>query len=185
MKSVTIIWCDWGDEDTSILQEMWKNLPASVTVKLVHLTKWDDMSEKIVELAIKDERDTLLFCGHGTGYGLLVPNNTGEYVIHEMNSILIKAETVIGIMCYGKDFAKRVGLNGLFSGMFISNIDEACNNGITTRSEEIQSSNKNFFKEIWKVLAGLTTCEECLERIKRLGENDQVSAFNAEEMEIL
>lgn len=121
MKSVTIIWCDWGDADTALLQEIWKNLPASVSVQLVHLTKWDDVSEKMAELAIKDESDTLLFCGHGTEHGLLAPRRLTEYVIHQENVGLIKAETVIGLTCYCKEFAKSVGLHGLFSGMFISN----------------------------------------------------------------
>lgn len=186
MKSVTIIWCDWGDSDTALLQEIWKNLPASVSVQLVHLTRWDDVSEKIVELAIKDESDTLLFCGHGTEHGLLAPRRLTEYVIHQENAGLIKAETVIGLTCYGKEFAKSAGLHGLFSGMFISNYSEACDYAISNTSDaEIVESNRAFFVEFSKVLSGESSCEECLERIKSLKFRDPVSAFNAEEMEIL
>lgn len=185
-RSVTVIWCDWGDEDTSLCQLMWRDLPSGIRLQVVHVTEWNPVVEKSVELAVSNERDTLLFCGHGTEHGLLVPHSYGEYVLHEYNTHLIQAETVIGITCYGAEFAESVGLHGLFSSMFISNIDEAVTIGIqNTSTDEIHESNRAFLIEISRFISGETSMEACLEQLQRLGWRDGVSAFNAEGMRIL
>ena len=186
MKSVTIIWCDWGDQDTALCQKMWQDLPSSVSVNLVHITEWNHTVERVMEMAIQAEGDTLLFCGHGTPHGLLVPKNFGEYVLHQYNVKDIKAKTVLGVTCYAKEFAENVGLHGLFSSMFISNIDEATTIGIdNTSSSEIEQSNTSFYFTINKILSGLLSLDEALKEIQKLGWKDAVSSFNAAGFEIL
>lgn len=186
MKSVTIIWCDWGDEDTSRLPELWKNIDAETKMHIVHVTERSEAMEEAVNSAISSESDTLLFCGHGTGYGLLFPNCISTYIIHENNAKLIKAKNVIGLTCYGAEFAQRAGLHGLFTSMFISNYNEAITEGINeTSGEQIAESNLKFFAEFSKALSGESSFEECVSRIQALGEQDPVSKFNSEGVQIL
>lgn len=184
-RSITVIWCDWGDNDTFILDLMWKNLPENVKVNVVHITEWNSVMEKAVELAIKNETDTLLFCGHGTEYGLLAPKRFGIYVLHEENVFQIKANNVIGISCHCSEFAKLTGLHGFFSSMFISNVDEAEYYSVNATVEQVTRSNLDFFRLINRMLSGEIDNHECISMMEELGKDNPVSKFNAEGMEIL
>lgn len=81
--STTVIWTDWGDDDSIQLQRMWAGLDH---IQVVHATRWNGVMERTVDLAIADEKDTLLFCGHGSSYGLMAPKSLTEYAIHQMNT---------------------------------------------------------------------------------------------------
>lgn len=98
--------------------------------------------EKTIDLAIANEKDTLLFCGHGTPNSLLAPKTYGTYMIHQYNAGLIQAKNIIGVMCCSAEFAESVGLHGLFTSMFISNIDGAVNYSITTTQNETNFGNR-------------------------------------------
>lgn len=174
---MTIIWGDWYDSDTKMLKVLWEGIP---NVNLVHLTKkWNSVMEKAVDLAISNEKDTLLICGHGTEYGLLVPQSLTEYAVHQMNCGLIQAERVVGIMCYGAEFANRVGLHGLFSSMFISNVNEAVDNSIFTTRQTIHETNAAIFGIINGYLSKKLTLEECLYELRCEASSNEVAMFNA------
>ena len=50
--STTVIWCDWGDRDTAMLEQIWLGIP---DVNVVHITQWDEYAEKQVDEAIASE----------------------------------------------------------------------------------------------------------------------------------
>lgn len=180
---MTIIWADWGDSDTRKLQRLWEGVP---NVNLVHITKrWNSVMERAVDLAIANEKDTLLFCGHGSSYGLFVPNSLTEYAIHQMNANLIQAQRVVGIMCYGAEFAQRVGLHGLFSSMFISNVNEAVDYSIITTRDTIHSTNDVIFGIISEYLVGNLTDEECLYKLRCESSTNEVAMFNANSVQFV
>ena len=180
---MTIIWGDWYDSDTKMLKLLWEGIP---NVNIVHLTKkWNSVMEKAVDLAISNEKDTLLICGHGTEYGLLVPQSLTEYAVHRMNVGLIQAERVVGIMCYGAEFAKSVGLHGLFSSMFISNVNEAVDNSIFTTRETIHETNAVILGIINEYLANRITLDECLQKLQCETSANAVAEFNASGMQVV
>lgn len=181
---ITVIWCDWGDHDTAALQKIWQDV---TNIDVIHITQWNDVMETCVDLALKREDDTLLLCGHGTKFGLLAPNSISEYVIHDFNSSKIHARNVIGLFCHASSFAERNDLHGLFSSMFISNINEAVDYGVNSAGNEIDFCNDMVFDEITKVLQGTATLEECCSAIKTLGRtiNHHVMEFNADGMKLL
>ena len=79
------------------------------------------------------KHDRIIMLGHGTPIGLLsvgqFPDN-GSYVIDYSYSDLLSAKKGnIFIWCYADQFVKRNGLNGFFSGMFISEFGESFNLG--------------------------------------------------------
>lgn len=128
--SMTIIFSDFGDTDTQVLVNLWKNVP---DVNLIHVTRNSrNVKDKIFQ-ALVSEKDTLLFCGHGTSGGLLSPT-WGDLLLNEDNVRYIKAKRVIGIWCHAAQFAESVGLKGFFSSMFISNTHEARLEGCTKSS---------------------------------------------------
>lgn len=155
-RHVTVIWCDWGDEDTRSLETIWEGVN---DINLIHITEWNEDMEHTVNEAIRNEHDTLLVCGHGTGFGLLAPRSCSEYVIHSENVHDIVAENFVGLFCHATDFAEDYDLHGFFTGMFISNIDEAVNYSVETTLENIEDCNQLVFHNINEFLCGHITLE--------------------------
>ena len=92
---MTIIFSNFEDVDTLILTKLWEKFNNPIVVEVCRDT---ENYEDVVNQAIINETETLIFCGHGTKYGLLHPNLfSGEYLLHENNVSLIHAKRVIGI----------------------------------------------------------------------------------------
>lgn len=120
---MTIIYSNFGDRDTELLQNIWQDLHID---RYIEINYDSENYEAAIEEALIAEDDTLIICGHGTSYGLLHPNlNSGQYIIHENNVHLIHAQNVIGIWCWASAFAQTHHLQGFYTGMFISNLTEA------------------------------------------------------------
>lgn len=104
----------------------------------MHITEASTNSE--VQRAIRED-DTILMLGHGNQHGLFsVPDNDGVYrrfMVDGRHVQFLRDKTCIGIWCYANQFAERYRLHGLFSGMIISELQEAIDNGITATQEEI------------------------------------------------
>lgn len=66
-------------------------------------------------------------------------------------------------MCWGAEFAERVGLHGLFSSMFISNIDECVNMCVESNQMEIEETDKLILGVVSYVVKGDITMSECLD----------------------
>ncbi len=117
------------DDDCLTLSRIWENIP---NANVIEITPTSEDWEEIVDNAISNEEDTIIFCGHGTHYGLLYPNfERGEYILHENNVNLIKARNIICIWCNASFFTSEHNLHNSFaSSMFISNVGEAYDNCI-------------------------------------------------------
>ena len=104
----------------------------------VHIT--ETSTNSAVQRAIR-EADTVLMLGHGNKFGLFsVPDKDGVYrrfMVDGRYVQFLRDKTCIGIWCYANLFAEQYNLQGLFSGMIISELQEAIDNGITTTKEEI------------------------------------------------
>lgn len=136
---MTIIYSNFGDQDTQLLQLIWEGLNPDRIIEITHDT---EDYEDIIDEALMSENDTLIMCGHGTTQGLLHPNlDSGQYIIHENNVHLIHAQNVIGSWCYAADFAETQHLHGFFTGMFISNESEAEQHGITFAQSDYDDVN--------------------------------------------
>lgn len=139
---MTVIYSDFGDKDTKVLKNIWKDLDA----KVIHLTSKSNVTSYEIDKAIDDEKDTIIFCGHGDGFGCWSPctllgDTTPNvyhinYTVSPRNKHLLKGKKVIGIWCYASDFAKDYKVEGFFSYMFISNPREARYLGISEPSYE-------------------------------------------------
>jgi len=92
--------------------------------------------------------DTTMMLGHGNPYGLFSkPNRNGKYerfLITDRHVEFLRGKTCIGIWCYADQFAKRYGLTGFFTGMIISELQEAVDLNIPTTKEEIDRENVKF-----------------------------------------
>lgn len=141
---MTVIYSDFGDNDTRILQYLWNNLGAEVVSVKEH-------TQREIAEAIRNEEDTLLLCGHGTQRGLMHPR-FGYAVDDRMLRDNLNARNLIGIWCNASDFARYYGYKGFFSDMFISNRGEAEFNGITGYSDKKIWEDERLFCEKVNIL---------------------------------
>lgn len=92
--------------------------------------------------------NSVMMLGHGNQYGLFSrPNKKGKYdrfMITDRHVQFLRDKTCIGIWCFANLFAEKYGLSGLFSGMIVSEIDEATELHISTTKEEIDNEMYKF-----------------------------------------
>lgn len=124
--------------------------------------------------------ERVMLLGHGGPEGLYRREGEGYrcYVGRSMGYIL-RRHPVIGIWCHANVFAKRNGLHGLFSGMIVSEIEEAREYGIRTTEAELKAENGRFAA----TLRGLLDSGAPAGRIpglmrEAIGDGPAVRAFN-------
>ena len=102
--------------------------------------------------------DLVIMLGHGNQYGLFSkPNKNGKYdrfLITDRHVQFLRNKTCIGIWCHADQFAEKYGLHGLFSGMIISELQEALDYHIEATKEEIDIEMELFIRRL----------KDCLER---------------------
>ena len=92
--------------------------------------------------------NVIVMLGHGNEYGLFSkPNKKGKYerfMITDKHVQFLRDKTCIGIWCYANKFAEKYRLHGLFSGMIISESQEAIDLRIPATKEEIDREMEKF-----------------------------------------
>lgn len=114
-------------EDTSFLKKVYNGLTCKVL--------YNPGSRAEIVQALEQEHDLVLLMGHGTPQGLLNREMNGYCVDHSMADLL-KGKRCVGIWCYAVEFARREGLEGFFSSMFVSNATEAAYFGFDADDRE-------------------------------------------------
>lgn len=91
---------------------------------------------------------TIMMLGHGNEHGLFSkPDKKGKYdrlLVTDSHVQFLRGKTCIGIWCHADQFATNYGLHGLFSGMIISEMQEAIDWNIHTTQEEISVEMEKF-----------------------------------------
>lgn len=134
-----------------------------------------------VQKALRGD-STIMMLGHGNEYGLFSkPNKKGKYerfLITDRHVQFLRDKTCIGIWCHADRFAEKYGLQGLFSGMIISECQEAAGFSIPTTKEEID-------REMTKFACRLRDCidsyalQEIPIRMKQLDDvQSELTTFN-------
>lgn len=112
--------------------------------------------------AIINEKERIVFIGHGTEWGLLNQRLDGFIISSDMVQFL-RGKDIIGIWCNASGFADRYDLTGFFTSMFISNTNELVDCGFQTFDncdEEIERQNKLFASRINQLLMTNTPSRE-------------------------
>lgn len=130
----TIVHSNAGDTDTRVLAALWDGIPDA---RVLDVRPGTPSARRTVDVAIAEEDDTLVLCGHGSPQGLFDPGTMAPgadlaaiarnppYLVDATNAPSIRARRVVGVWCYAAAFAESVGLRGFFTGMFVSNPLEA------------------------------------------------------------
>lgn len=93
--------------------------------------------------------DRIIMLGHGNEFGL-VHNN--RYLIDSTYVYLLREKECVCIWCNADQFVKKYNLIGLYSGMIISEIDEAYLYSVRTSIDDIEKSNELFANVISKYI---------------------------------
>ena len=145
---MTVIWSNVGDNDTALLENIWKGIDG---VNVVELNKETENIDEAVMEAISAEDDTLIVAGHGSTRGLFDPCFRG-YAFSYPEVGFVKAKNVFCIWCNASDFCVENDFECLATSMFISNVGEAYMNSIYPDRETIDMCNLKFYAE----------CNHCL-----------------------
>ena len=100
-----------------------------------------------VQRAIRAD-NVIMMLGHGNEYSLFSKSDkNGDYrrfLITDRHVQFLRDKTCIGIWCYANKFAEKYRLHGLFTGMIISELQEAIDLGVPATKDEINKEMEKF-----------------------------------------
>lgn len=130
-----------------------------------------NVSRKHLKESIKSH-DRIVMLGHGSGEGLF---GFDKLVINSSLVYLLREKDCVCIWCNSDVFVEKYDLKGFYTGMIISEYEEAVMYSIPTNSQWISESNKDFALAIKDSIDD----ENMLENAKMLYEgNTSVVEFN-------
>jgi hypothetical protein len=134
----------------------------------------DNPSNKDLKILIKNH-DRIIMLGHGTQYGLI---GHKRLIIDSTLVYLLRDKVTVCIWCNADQFVKKYDLKGLYTGMIISEYDEAIYWAIhSPKSQDILDSNNLFATAISKVVdLDCNIVDSVLEVYK--GDNNPIIHFN-------
>jgi hypothetical protein len=163
------------DESTVFLKKIYEGIEDKIVID-------GYVAESELEGLI-DQCSTIILLGHGAPCGLI--GFEGGFVI---NSSLVPAlqrkgkDKCIFIWCFAQSFVSQYKLEGLCSGMFISEIGEADANEITATQDQIDKSNNYFAELLGSQLSAGASFGDCFQFVKthygQLALKCKVAAFN-------
>ena len=99
--------------------------------------------------------ERIMLLGHGSDNGLFwrkddtQPGFDGILVGHRHSFHLRRhGANLVAVFCHANMFATSNGLHGLFSGMIVTEMEEAAEYGITTSKEELERENVKLFRRL-------------------------------------
>jgi hypothetical protein len=99
--------------------------------------------------ALIKAHDRIIGLGHGSPSGLfnMSSNGFGSYVLGASEVEVLRGKELVSIWCHANQFMERHRLNGLYSGMFISEVSEARYYGLNEVTQaDVNESNDAFAK---------------------------------------
>jgi hypothetical protein len=130
-----------NDPTTKVLSQLYEQRE-DITARITEMS-----TNGVVQRAIRVD-NVIMMLGHGNEYGLFSkPEKNGYYkrfMITDKHVQFLRSKTCIGIWCHANLFAERYGLHGLFSGMIISELQEAIDYNIEVTKDMIDKEMEKF-----------------------------------------
>jgi len=166
------------DQTTDFLKPVYENVPLK-TVITGGVTR--------EELGVLIEsHDRIMMMGHGSPAGLLAVGQfpgAGLFIVdHRLMAVLEKKKNSIFIWCNADHFVEYYELDGFYSGMFVSEVQEATMMGLTDISQVLIDQSNDWFS----LAAGRhinepnpeTICEKVKREYSVLATTNPVAEFN-------
>jgi hypothetical protein len=127
--------------------------------------------------------------GHGSPNGLFNVSGIGEGVMVVDKSLVeeLRGKQLIAIWCHANLFIERHSLSALYSGMFISEVNEAFYCGVQSDQAMVNESNDTFAVLLGNMLTNTSmnlekTHDMVLESYEELGEVNAVAKYNSDRL---
>lgn len=111
----------------------------------------DNISTKILKKLIGDH-DRIIMLGHGDEKGLF---GFGYHLIDSRWVYLLRNKDLVCIWCNADKFVYRYGLKGIYTGMIISDVDEAYYCMVQATHSQVNESNKLFASTMRDLIRGI------------------------------
>ncbi len=134
----------------------------------------ESTSRNALKRAIRDH-DRIIMLGHGTEDGLIGFNRSG-FAINSTMVYALRSKHCVCIWCNADQFVKRYNIKGFYTGMIISEYDEAIYYSVPTNDYYINKSNLLFADSVKKTIDLPNMLPE-MQRMYYDG-NNQVIMFN-------
>lgn len=124
--------------------------------------------------------ERVMLLGHGGPEGLyrLEDGILRCYVGRSMRFVL-RRHPLVGIWCHADTFARQASLHGIFSGMVVSEMQEALDYGIDTSRDELERENRLFAATLQRLLDAGVPAERIPVLMRdAIGDGPTVRAFN-------
>lgn len=174
---MTVVFSNTGDVDTRVLAALWDDIPDA---RVLNIRPGTPDARRAVDVAIAEEEDALVLCGHGSPQGLFDPSvmargnlaaiaRNPPYLVDVTNAPSIRARRVVGVWCYAASFAESAGLRGFFTGMFVSNPMEAAIVGCPGRDSAATITEQEilFCRRVNALLRAGTPLSEWIPRLNK------------------
>ena len=140
-------------------------------------------------LTLIRSHDMIIMLGHGSSSGLFNVSGIGKggMVIGESMVEELRSKQLIAIWCNSDKFIERHGLSALYSGMFISEVNEARYCGVQGDQAMVNESNDTFAVLLGNMLTNTSMNLEkthgmVLESYEELGEVNAVAKYNSDRL---
>ena len=130
------------DRSTYFLSPIYENIP---NVTILRSGTREQVEEEILN------HDRIMMMGHGSPWGLFSVGRfigANGYVIDHDTVELLRGTENVFIWCNADKFVVKHNLNGLYSGMFISEVGEANYCGLPGTPQEVVDESNNTFAEL-------------------------------------
>jgi len=154
-----------SQKDTSFLKKCYEGLD---DVTLLYNPTFDEVTDTLEQNPTAD----VMMLGHGSPNGLF-SKDWSRNVISYKNAHLLKDRNCIGIWCYAREFARRYGLKGFFTNMFISNEGEARTFGYKADDEDIFNEIVLFSERVRDLYKDGTPLDEWVEILQDSADYDK------------
>lgn len=139
------------DETTDFLESIYAGLGFTV---IRDNTSWSNLKRQI------KGHDRIIMMGHGNEYGLL---GFKRLVIDSRLVYLLREKLCVCIWCNAHGFAPHYRLKGIYTGMIISETQEAIDYEVKFRHvNQIEESNNLFASTMKKLINGELTIEQSI-----------------------
>lgn len=151
-----------SDKTTDFLKEIYSNIECTVVNENISHSKLNFLIATHYRI---------IMLGHGVPSGLLGFN---RLVINSTLVYLLRSKQCIAIWCNADQFIKNYNLKGFYTGMFISETEEADYFNIISDQSKINASNELFAKAVGKYINDDNMYDKVIEMYK----NDECNVTN-------
>jgi hypothetical protein len=139
---------------------------------------WTVMNSNLTKSALTKQiaaHNRIVMLGHVSEMGLL---HFRELIIDKTFVNLLKEKSCVCIWCHADEFVNEHGLQGFYTGMFISELIEAFENDIDSNWKDIRHSNALFAEAVNQSIDTDNPLENIKELYKEPEEGCEVMGFN-------